>query len=47
MILPDNYATQTLEELTHSLEEQGYSTETAEYLAGKVKGTIKDDNKLI
>lgn len=47
MIVPDNYENLTEEELISAYEKMGFTHELAVYIAGKLKGTIKDDKPLI
>ena len=47
MILPNNANKLSYEELVAELIESGYEKEAAEYIAGKVKGRIKDDNVIM
>ena len=47
MILPQNSDKLSYEELVEELVSTGYTQEAAEYIAGKVKGKIKDDNILM
>lgn len=45
MILPSNVKDLSYEELVAALiEKEGYTKDAAEYVAGKVKGKIKDKN---
>lgn len=45
MILPSNVKDLSYEELVKALvEDEGYTEDAAKYIAGKVKGRIKDDN---
>lgn len=47
MIVPDNFENLTEEELSQAYKQMGYTPELSAYLAGKLKGTIKDDKPLI
>lgn len=47
MLLPANSEKMSDSELVDALVGLGYSEDAAEYLVGKIRGTIEDENQIV